>query len=100
MNNENYIDETLCAERRSKHDERFCRDRKDIETLLTGEAELRRLSIQLGEILKRHDSDIIRTEKRVCILEGRPGKLWDKLIYGIIGALGSACAAVIVALVK
>ena len=60
----------------------------------------------MGEILKKYDDklegqsrELESHEARLKTLEIKPAKLWDKLVYALLGALASGFAALVVNLV-
>lgn len=91
------VNENLCAERMKVQDERFARDMERIKALEDTCEELRELSIQMGELLKKYDEELRDHRQqlkeqgdRVTSIEQRPAKWWEKLTGAIITALGSA----------
>lgn len=80
-------------------DERFARDKADIQNLEKEHHEMNErqirienLSIQMGEILKNHSGQLNEHEERISAIEKRPSTFWDKFIYALIGAAGSLAA--------
>lgn len=91
------VTENLCAERMKVQNERFARDLERIQSLEDTCEELRELSIQMGELLKKYDEELRdhrqqlkEQDERVTAIEQRPAKWWEKLTGAIITALGSA----------
>ena len=87
-------------------DERFARDKERLDHMETKLDEVQTLSIQMGEILKKYDDklegqsrELESHEARIKTLEVKPAKLWDKLVYALLGALASGFAALVVNLV-
>lgn len=71
--------EDVEIERQKRMDERFGRDRKDIERLEDKQEEqqtrsqrLEELNIKMGEILKDHDEKLTGHDRRIGKLEGAP----------------------------
>lgn len=85
--NENTV---LCEARRQVCDERFSRDRGDIDELRSRQGDIERLTIKMGELLSCNDESIRAHEGRLIDLERRPSALWDRLIGSLLGALGAA----------
>lgn len=52
-----------------------------------------------NESIARHERDIDAHSARIRAIEHRPGKLWDKLLFGILGALATGIGAAVVALI-
>lgn len=93
-------------ERQKRLDERFDRDRQDIEKLEDKQDEcarrsrkLEELNIKMGEILKNHEEKLTNHDKRIGQLESVSGTRWNHLVNyllaGIIGALAAAAMRVI-----
>lgn len=93
-------------ERQKRMDERFDRNRKDIEKLEDKQEEcaqrsrkLEELNIKMGEILKNHEEKLNNHDKRIVRLENVSGTRWNQLINyllaGIVGALAAAAMRVI-----
>lgn len=97
---------SVCEEHKKVIDERFARDKERLDHMETKLDEVQTLSIQMGEILKKYDDklegqsrELESHEARLKTLEVKPAKLWDKLVYALLGALASGFAALIVNLV-
>lgn len=94
---------SVCEEHKKVIDERFARDKERLDHMETKLDEVQTLSIQMGEILKKYDDklegqsrELESHEARLKTLEVKPAKLWDKLVYALLGALASGFAALIV----
>ena len=94
---------SVCEEHKKVIDERFARDKERLDHMETKLDEVQMLSIQMGEILKKYDDklegqsrELESHEARLKTLEIKPAKLWDKLVYALLGALASGFAALIV----
>lgn len=94
---------SVCEEHKKVIDERFARDKERLDHMETKLDEVQMLSIQMGEILKKYDDklegqsrELESHEARIKTLEVKPAKLWDKLVYALLGALASGFAALIV----
>lgn len=75
-------------------DERFARDKARLEKgekRLEGHdermEEVRRLSVQMGEMIKRHDDQLESHEKRITTLERQPAEAYGRIITGITTAV-------------
>lgn len=100
------VTKSVCEANMKLHDERFSRDYERIEALEKDQRDLTQLSIQMGEILKRHDEDIRSTreaqkhnEDRIYKLETKPVMWWEKLSGSIITTLGGTLGGAILALI-
>ena len=94
---------SVCEEHKKVIDERFARDKERLDHMETKLDEVQMLSIQMGEILKKYDDklegqsrELESHEARIKTLEVKPAKLWDKLVYALLGTLASGFAALIV----
>ena len=52
------VSDALCRERQRVQDERFARDKERIEDLEKICEKLNRLSIEMGELIKKHDEEL------------------------------------------
>lgn len=93
---------SVCEEHKKVIDERFARDKERLDHMETKLDEVQTLSIQMGEILKKYDDklegqsrELESHEARLKTLEIKPARLWDKLVYALLGALASGFAALI-----
>lgn len=84
------VNENLCRERQRVQDERFARDKERIEDLEQVCDKLNRLSIEMSELVKKHDEQLTRQDKRLEAIEQKPLRWWEKFTGAIITALGSA----------
>ena len=84
------VEETLCKERQRIHDERFARDKERIEDLEQVCEKLNRLSIEMGELVKKHDEQLAQQGKRLEAVEQKPLRWWERFAGAIVTALGAA----------
>ena len=80
------MDKTVCAEHEKLCDERFARDKHDIDELKQLTRKVSECSIKLSGIAEQHNEKLKDHESRLDELERRPGNLWDKVVAGIIAA--------------
>ena len=92
------VNENLCRERQRVQDERFARDKERIEDLEQVCDKLNRLSIEMSELVKKHDEQLTRQDKRLEAIEQKPLRWWEKFTGAIITALGSAVGGGVLAL--
>ena len=92
------VDENLCKERQRIHDERFARDKERIEDLERICDKLNRLSIEMSELVKKHDEQLAAQAQRLEAVEAKPLRWWEKFTGAIITALGSAIGGGMLAL--
>ena len=88
------------------YDERFDRDRERIEQHEAHmreqdaeRAELREMSIKMGELIKRHDDSLDQHEKRIRAIEEKPAKNWSALQSAAISTIVSGGVAAILNLI-
>lgn len=93
MNYEQYVTEEVCTERQKNAAERFARDKERLDLQEKKMEKVSDLSIQMGEMLKRHDDELQNHDKRLETLESKPGRLWDRVIFALIGAIASGFVA-------
>ena len=72
------VDESLCRERQRIHDERFARDKERIEDLERICDKLNRLSIEMSELVKKHDEQLSAQAQRLDSIERKPLRWWEK----------------------
>ena len=82
------------------YDERFQRDKERIEEherhMKEQDAErkvLRELTIEMSEMIKRHDERITEHGTRITAMEQKPGRRWDMVIDKVVNAVVAACVA-------
>lgn len=88
------------------YDERFNRDRERIEQHEehmreqdAERAELREMSIKMGELISRHDDAIGQHEQRIRAMEEKPAKNWSSLQSAAISAVVSGGVAALLNLI-
>jgi len=84
------MNDQYCAEHEKLCDERFARDKADIDELKKLTSKMSECSIKLSEIAKQHTEKLKDHEGRLDDLESRPGNLWDKVVAGVIAAAVAA----------
>ena len=92
------VSDTLCRERQRVQDERFKRDLERIEDLEQVCDKLNRLSIEISELVKKHDEQLAAQAQRLESIEQKPLRWWEKFTGAIIAALGSAVGGGMLAL--
>ena len=82
------------------YDERLARDKERIEHheehMKEQDDAIRKvqdLTIEMGEMIKRHDERIADQGERLKAIETKPTKRWDMVIDKIINAVVAACVA-------
>ena len=82
------------------YDERFQRDKERIENheahMKEQDDAIRKvqdLTIEMGEMIKRHDESLHDQAQRIRQIEQKPGKRWDMVIDKIVNAVVAACVA-------
>ena len=87
-------------------DERFARDKERIGSHEThmkeqdGEIrDLKELTIEMSQLLKRHDEHLGRHEERITAIEERPARDWASVKTAAISAVTSGLVAAVMALI-
>ncbi len=88
----NPVSETYCKEHGKMLDERFRRDKEDIEKHERTISELKDLTKEISALVKQNDTTIKNHENRIVQLEKKPSMWLDRIISALISA---AIAAVI-----
>lgn len=93
--------------REKLYDERFARDKERIEEherhMREQDAErkeLRELTIEMSEMIKRHDERITEHGTRLTAIEQKPGRRWDMVIDKIITVIVAGFVAYVVPMLK
>ena len=73
------VSDALCRERQRVQDERFARDKERIEDLEKICEKLNRLSIEMGELIKKHDEELNHQSRRLQVIEQKPLRWWKNL---------------------
>lgn len=94
------------AERQKRMDERFARDRNDIEKLEKDQEEnedrtrkLEELNIKMGQILKNHEDKLINHDQRINKLESVASARWNQIVSYLLAGVAGAIAAAAVKLI-
>ena len=78
------VSDALCRERQRVQDERFARDKERIEDLEKICEKLNRLSIEMGELIKKHDEELNHQSRRLQVIEQKPLRWWEKFAGAVI----------------
>lgn len=92
MEEKEFVVDEVCNERQKNAAERFSRDKERLDKTEEKMEKISDLSIQMGEMLKRDDQRLDQHDQRLDALESKPGKLWDRLVFALIGALATGIA--------
>ena len=84
------VSDARCRDRQRVQDVRFARDKERIEDLEKICEKLNRLSIEMGELIKKHDEELNHQSRRLQGIEQKPLRWWEKFAGAVITALGSA----------
>lgn len=86
--------------REKLYDERFARDKERIEQheahMKEQDEQIRKvqdLTIEMGEMIKRHDERIADQGTRIRAIEQKPGRRWEMAIDKVVNAVVAACVA-------
>jgi hypothetical protein len=78
------VSKEYCVSNHKNVDERFGRDLERIRATEELTRKLSDLTIEMQQMIKRHDDEILKHDNRISALEKRPGQLMDKIINAII----------------
>lgn len=84
------VSERLCMERQEKQNERFARDLKRLEQLEESNEDLKKLTIEIKNLVKLNNDRLDKQEERLSAIEQRPLHWWEKFAGAIVTALGAA----------
>ncbi len=76
------VSERLCLERQEKQNERFARDLKRLEQLEESNEDLKKLTIEIKNLVKLNNDRLDRQEERLSAIEQRPLHWWEKVCGG------------------
>lgn len=79
-------------------DERFGRDKERLDAQEKAMQQIRDLTVQMGEILKKYDSSIEAHEKRITTLEKQPADQYGKIKAAFISAVVSGGVVYVISL--
>lgn len=77
-------------------DERFARDKHQIDENKTMLREIRECNIRLSQIIERHDKELASQDKRLTAIEHAPADTFGKLKIALITAVITGIAGYIV----
>lgn len=80
-------------------DERFARDKHQIDENKTLLWELRDCSLKLTQMIQRHDKELEEQEKRLTAIEQKPADTWGKLKIAFLTALVSGVAGYVFSMI-
>mgnify|MGYP001217577832 CR=1 FL=1 len=89
---ERYVTQDQYEGRKQVVDERCSRDKERLEAQEKALQEVRDLSVQMGEILKKYDATITSHEKRLSDLEHQPADQYSKIKLAVTTAIISLIA--------
>ncbi|MBE6831335.1 MAG: hypothetical protein E7519_14120 [Ruminococcaceae bacterium] len=99
-----YVADEVCTERHKVVDERFSRDKQDIEDMKHSledkderQRKIEQLTVEMGQMLKNHDRLLENHDKRLETLESKPSRILDKIQGAFIGAVVTGLVAAILA---
>jgi len=95
---ESYRDK-LIDERFARDKERICNHEEHMEKQDKQINDLEKLTIEMGELIKKHDERLVDHGKRLRVIEEKPGKNWSAIQTTAISAITSGLVAGIMALI-
>ncbi len=87
---EDTVSTAFCNEHNRMLDERFRRDKADLDKHEKSIAEVTKLCTEIGQLIKQHDDVIKQHESRIDTLEHKPSVWLDRIISGIVAAVIAA----------
>lgn len=94
-----YVTHDEYAGREKLCDERFARDKHQIEEHEGMLREMRSCNIRLTEMIERHDAELKDHGKRLTVIEYKPADTWGKLKLAFLTAIISGVAGYVVSAV-
>jgi hypothetical protein len=89
------VPRVYCDANHKNVDERFDRDLERIRATEELTRKLSDLTIEMQQMIKRHDDEIIKHDNRISALEKRPGQLMDKIISAVISFLVGGAGGIV-----
>lgn len=78
------------------NDERFARDKHDLEKHDEAIQKLTQLTAEIGQLVKQHDDTIKNHESRIDTLEHKPSVWFDRIVSGIVAAVIAAIVTAVI----
>lgn len=91
-----YVTEEVCRERQQNAADKFARDKERLGHVEITTEDLKQITARLDVIIERQDKQLESLDKRVGVLENRPGKLWDRIVFALIGAFATGIAGAVI----
>ncbi|HHW90922.1 MAG TPA: hypothetical protein GX745_08490 [Clostridiales bacterium] len=89
------VSKEYCVSNHKNVDERFGRDLERIRATEELTRKLSDLTIEMQQMIKRHDDEILKHDNRISALEKRPGLLLDKIISAVISFLVGGAGGIV-----
>jgi hypothetical protein len=91
------VSAAYCKEHGRMIDERFKRDKKDLQRHEEAINEIRDLTVEISTLVKQNNENLKNHENRITALEKKPSVWFDRIVSGITAAV---VAAVVSAMLK
>ena len=91
----NPVTTAYCQEHGKVVDERFKRDKEDLQRHEDTLKKLSELTAEISALVRQNNEDIDDHENRISTLEKKPSLWLDRIISGIIAAVGAALVAAV-----
>ena len=96
---ENAYRDKLIDERFERDKERICSHEEHMEKQDKQITDLEKLTIEMGELIKKHDERLVDHGKRLHAIEEKPAKNWTAIQTAAISAATSGIVAAVMALI-
>lgn len=93
------VSKEYCAANHKVVDERFERDLERIRSMEELTRKLSDLTIEMQQMIKRHDEELKDQNSRISALEKRPSQLMDKLVNAVISLLVGGFGGVLISMI-
>ncbi len=93
---EEFVRKDVHKEYEKTLDERFSRDKADIERHGEAIETLTKLTAEISQLVKQHDDTIKSHESRIDSLEHKPSVWFDRIVSWFVSAMVAAFAAALI----
>lgn len=94
-----YVTDEVCTERQKNAADKFGRDKERLDKIEVTNEDLKQITVRLDVVIEQQKEQLSNLDKRVGILESRPSKIWDRIVFALIGAFATGVAGAIIGLI-